>query len=620
MSGIAALFHADGAPASGRDLDKMTNAIAYRGPDGIESWIDGPVALGHCLLRTTDESLEEQQPLGNEDESVVLIMDGYLVNWEELRRELGDLGARLRTSSDAELVLRAYEKWGTGCAIHLDGEFAVLIWDRRRREVCCIRDHQGLRPMFYYWDGRRLLVASDVASVVAGLSSKPPLNHGYLAEMMAEQWYSRNETIWSGIMRVLPANTMVVGPTGLKQQTYWSVPLEVSIHYSNEEDYVAHYRELLIDCVRRSSRSRSPLAFEVSGGLDSSSLFCIAHKLLKEGKLLAPDFQGYTLSGPAGSDADELEFARKVGMYSGRKIREVPLFMPGLDEFARQARQDCDIPGYPNGIMSAGLDRVVHDEGCRVIINGIGGDQWLDGVPRYYDEELAGREWSELAQSLKLDREHLGLIRTSKMFAKALVRRMLPTGARDLLQPLMSQPPAEPYWLDDHARGELARRRIAHEWQLRKQGRWHYKEAKLYFAFNLLALDLISRQRARNNLEVRSPMLMRKFIEFSAATPERLRMQGGASKLIHRKAMRGILPDSIVSRKSKAEFSITWQSLERELRTWLQPRLEDGLPFDLDRIGSRRLGEIVSKNGINDWPFWEIWAIYAATALVDADA
>ena len=122
MSGITGIIRFDGAPVEAGLVEKMTAAMAYRGPDGIHHWVKGSVALGQCMLRTTPESIEETQPLANEDESLVLVMDGRVDNWEELRKELLAKGARLRTRADAELVLRAYETWGRECLARIDGD------------------------------------------------------------------------------------------------------------------------------------------------------------------------------------------------------------------------------------------------------------------------------------------------------------------------------------------------------------------------------------------------------------------------------------------------------------------------------------------------------------------
>ena len=146
MSGIAGIIHFDGAPIEPGLIEKMTGAMSYRGPDGIHHWVKGSVALGQCMLRTTPESLEEHQPLTNADESLVLVMDGRVDNWEELRRELLGRGAVLRDRSDAELVLRSYEIWGRDCLKHIDGDFALVIWDARRKEAFCARDRMGSKP------------------------------------------------------------------------------------------------------------------------------------------------------------------------------------------------------------------------------------------------------------------------------------------------------------------------------------------------------------------------------------------------------------------------------------------------------------------------------------------
>ena len=140
---------------------------AHRGPDGVDYWVRGSVALGQCMLRTTPESLEENQPLTNDDESLVLVMDGRVDNWEELRSELLAKGARLRSRADAELVIQAYEVWGRECLHRIDGDFAFAIWDARRHEVFCARDRLGIKPFKYHWDGKRLIFASEVVQYLS---------------------------------------------------------------------------------------------------------------------------------------------------------------------------------------------------------------------------------------------------------------------------------------------------------------------------------------------------------------------------------------------------------------------------------------------------------------------
>ena len=287
MSGIAGIIHFDGRPVEPGQVEAMTAAMHYRGPDGIHHWRKGNVALGQCMLRTTPESLEETQPLTNEDESLVLVMDGRVDNWEELRRELLGKGAVLRTRADAELVLRAYEVWGRDCLPHIDGDFALVIWDARRQEAFCARDRVGNKPFNYHWNGKTLAFASEVRPVLELPWVAEIPDEGKLAELLADRWLSREETLWKDILRLDAAHTLRVDSSGAKVHNYWKPDLFEVLPYRTDQEYVDHYLELLVDTVRRLSRSHRPIAYEVSGGLDSSAVLCIANHLQRAGRLPA---------------------------------------------------------------------------------------------------------------------------------------------------------------------------------------------------------------------------------------------------------------------------------------------------------------------------------------------
>src|SRR5262245_47171197 len=143
MSGIAAIYNLDGRPVDPQLLKRMTDAIAHRGPEGINHWIKGSVGLGHCMLQTTPESWHEKQPVIDETGELCLTLDGRVDNREELKVALEAKGARLRDDTDAELVLKAYEVWTENSAEKILGDFAYVIWDGRRRQLFCARDSVG---------------------------------------------------------------------------------------------------------------------------------------------------------------------------------------------------------------------------------------------------------------------------------------------------------------------------------------------------------------------------------------------------------------------------------------------------------------------------------------------
>lgn len=596
----------------------MTRQMAYRGPDGISHWREGPIALGHCMFKTTQESLEEFQPLPNEDDSLVLIFDGWLSNWVELRSELQSLGVRLRTRSDAELILRAYETWEENCLHHLDGEFAFLVWDARRREVFCAKDHLGMKPLTFSWDGRRLVVASDIAGVLASPGVERRLNRGVIAENLAAEWLDHNETLWKDVLRLESATWMRVSSSGIQQRTYWSPPLDTAPAYKREDDYFVHYRDLFEDCVRRAARSHLRIGCEVSGGLDSSAVFCMAHELLCKAQLPAAELLGYTLKFDARHpEADELSYVQAVADRTGREIKEVAPFSPDLEWFKARAQSDLDMAPNPNGVLQVGLHQAAAADGCRVILNGSGGDEWLFGSRGYYAEHLSSGEWANLARSLHEDISEAGPLRAVGWLLRSGLFEVLPRPARNLARrlkhPLHQQHELGLEWLHPSLREMHRERRIKFQnASVQSIGRFGQRRLLDLLGFvSGSARDQSSRFCARTGIEPRSPMYARSFVEFAFATPERLRTHGTTERYIHRQSMADILPQAVKDRASKADFGFSFSGYLDDMADLFASPLTDSLavldPQGLDHLYHQSYGAI-AKNGL---PMWQLWGTFS---------
>jgi asparagine synthase (glutamine-hydrolysing) len=624
MSGIAAIIRFDGGPVEHGLIEKMTAAMDYRGPDGINHWVKRSVALGQCMLRTTSESLEEMQPLCNEDENLVLVMDGRVDNWEDLRRELLARGATLRSRADAELVLRAYEAWNKECLAHIDGDFAFVVWDHRRRKAFCARDHIGNKPFHYSWNGQRLIVASDLRPILEARSVSQAPNDGVLAEILAGEWHTRDETMWRGVLRLVPAHCMSVDSDGLRIDRYWSPPLDFTLRYRREEEYFERYREMFADCVRRASRSHKPVAYQVSGGLDSSAVFCMAEHLRKGGRLPAPAIKGYTWAFHDKSRADEIEYARAVGEHLALKIEEIIPFRPDTSWFETRFREDRSLTNYPNGTMRINLMRAMASDGCSVVLNGEGGDEWLRGGRHYYAEELGRRHWAELYDSFREDVAAAGLRQAVGWFVRHGLIHFLPRSikraGRRLAGPRGPNNHDSAYWLspemqrvfDDQraradARNYLSVRNIAQRTLL----------MKLYNAFADHVRELIDIDAPRLGLEARSPMYSRRFVEFAFATPARMRLRGNTGKFIHIKALEGLLPALVAQRKTKADFSVAfaWQ-LDNKKALIEQIATERSDLVSAEGLG--RLYQIYSERPLSKRPMWELWTVYACYRILSS--
>ncbi|GAA0267002.1 lasso peptide isopeptide bond-forming cyclase [Alteraurantiacibacter aestuarii] len=615
MAGIAGIFHAGGKPATRQAITAAGEAMRYRGPDGITHWIGARAALAHCRMCTTPESLEECQPAANdasEDAAIVLVMDGFLSNWEELRRDFTARGIRLRNRSDAELALRAYEVWGEDCPRHLDGEFALIVSDARNHSLFACTDHQGLRTLHWHWDGATLFLATDVAGVLAAMEQAPSVNLGYFTEILADEWYSLDETVWKGVMRLPPAHSLRLGRGEPRLTEYWQVSPEISIVYADERDYAEHYRELLFDCVRRTSRSHLPLAIEVSGGLDSSALYCVGHELDRQGRLLAPEMRGYALAGIPGTGSDELAYVNAVEEHVGRVIQREPLFLAGLDWYERRSRLDRDLPPRPNAAMGLNMQQRLVADGCRVSINGHGGDQWLDGTQNYYFEMMAAGQWKQLASAYGADCRSYGWRPATGFLTRYGIWQFAPDGLRRLRKALAPQQndDCNGWVLSPQAGKELAERKDRYFAPLPKPARLRYKQQKHLFPYLPLALSQGERQLAHVGAEPRSPMLSRAFIEFSAATPEHIRLRGGERRRVHRTGLRGILPELVRNRADKAEFSASIEHSAAEFTKFVTQPMPTAIHQLIDSEDLSKILSSYCNAPIDQRPLWQVWSLY----------
>ena len=625
MSGIAGIIHFDGRPVVPGEVEAMTAGMHYRGPDGINHWRKGSVALGQCMLRTTPESLEENQPLTNEDESLVLVMDGRVDNWEELRYELLGKGAVLRTRADAELVLRAYEVWGKDCLPHIDGDFALVLWDALHRKVFCARDRMGSKPLNYYWNGKTLVFCSESHPIVTSPFLRQNLNLGVLAEYLAGEWYAQDETLWSGVVRLIAGHQMTVDARGQKVEEYWHPNLWETLPFRHDDEHIDFYRELVTDAVRRLSRSHQRLAIEVSGGLDSSAVYCIANTLRKSGRLPAPSIEGYTLAFADDAEADEIAYARAVGEYCRTQIQEVLPSRVPLSWFADRARSRSDFPGFANGTMAQNMLRQASAQGARAILNGVGGDEWLAGSRKYYAEGLLQGDWGALYTCFNADYSAFGAKRVFGWFLRHGVFEVLPMkiqlASRRVVHSLRGNNISDVYWLSRSMRKAINERREQFRNQKSAPLHRHSQEEMLVTrndAYLALAREEAERTYARASLEPRRPLHTAAFVQYAFSTPERLRIKGDRDKYIHVQALRQMMPQSICDRKTKSQFS-------RMFRNHL-----DGLkPMIIDNLAVRR-ADWISKDGITElfrayeqhphrgWPYWILWSIYGSDLVVTA--
>ncbi len=616
MSAIGAIFCERGVPEE--TLDTLKHSLAQFPHDEVDGWRAGPFALAAATLHTHAESRQTRQPATCADGRIAAVFDGYLLNADNLLQELEAKGLRPRDESDVAIVMGAYRAWGEACAPRLEGEFALIIADQVTGKLFAIRDHMGLVPLYYRKDGDRLLVASDFRTLshVSRSTLKP--DHDYLAQVLAKSFHLREATPWQGVKRIVRAHTLSFDAKRIRTDEYWSPPTDVTIRYQRDEDYAEHYRELLFDEVRRASRSDGPVAFAVSGGLDSTALFCVADRLKNNGELLAPGLRGYTFAADEGSNAYELPYAHAAARETGREIIECPLFDPDIDWYAQDARERRDIAIPSNGAMMLGIDRQVVADGCRVIINGTGGDEWLQGNRLYYREFLRDGAFAQFGRAFRDDAAAAGWPSAIAEAARHVLAELTPAPiARRIRMRLHASRQArdkELFWLKPEWRERLREAEAQYRAALPEDPVKWVKHNLAKAPRGDLSHEMMARQRAEIGLQSRHPMLSRRFIEFSVQTPAHIKSRGGIGKIVHRQAMRGILPDEVLNRQSKANF--TNVSIDTQFADYMRNRGTEQLADLCDMDGIARILNVDFTSPEGDLWAWEIWGLYAASTFL----
>lgn len=559
MSGIAGIYNLDGQPVDRARMQRMADAMAYRGPDGIGCWIDGPVGLGHAMLHTTAESLREKQPLLDEQGALCLTFDGRVDNGSELRAALQSRGLPPQADTDAELVLRAYACWGEDCPQHILGDFAFAIWDGRNRKLFCARDALGIKPFYYYVDQHTFVFGSELRQLFEGATIRCEPNEGMIGEYLANAITSREETLYRGILRLPPAHCLRVQHGQLQLRRYWDADPARKIRYRTDAEYAEHFMEIFMEAVRCRLRSHGGIGAELSGGLDSSSVVSAVQSLQREGKALGANVETFSLVFP-GLACDESDYIEDVIRKSGVKFNFVHPYEPKASCHEEYVQRHRDFPGYPGNYMWNAIRTLARDRGFRVHLTGLGGDDWLTGSDFAYAELLRRCRIRELIRRARVDSRLAGapgIISALSLALRQGLPPLLPPGMRQAIRGILRRE-GIPKWINPqfarriHLRERLRQKPDQHIFSShaqRDQYRW------LNSGYLVHSFEYDDRSAAEAAFEMRHPFHDRRMVEFALALPQEQLWRQDQTKFVLRQAMRGLLPERVRQRSSKADFS-----------------------------------------------------------------
>jgi asparagine synthase (glutamine-hydrolysing) len=387
MCGITGLIHLDGAPVSPVILQKMTDAIAHRGPDGEGHWIEGNVGIGHRRLAIIDLSPAGHQPMIGTDHRYVLSFNGEIYNFRELRIELEAAGFRFRSKTDSEVVLHALAHWGTDALLKFNGMFALALWDRKARSLLLARDRYGIKPLYYAHQGQSFVFGSEQKAITAQPQFDRKLDKQALLEYFTFQNIFTDRTLLQG-MHLLPAghhatlDLNAATPT-LKRTQFWDYRFREPDHPASKQEYLEELDRLFRQAVNRQLVSDVELGSYLSGGMDSGSITAIAAQSFPNLKTFTC---GFDLSSASGIELAFDERPKAEAMSARFKTEHYEMVLKAgdmercLGKLAWHLEEPRVGQSYPNYYAAKLASKFV-----KVVLSGTGGDELFGGYPwRYY--------------------------------------------------------------------------------------------------------------------------------------------------------------------------------------------------------------------------------------------
>jgi asparagine synthase (glutamine-hydrolysing) len=547
MSGIAGIYNVNGTPVEREMLQSMRDSLSHRGPDGSAQWIAGDVGLAHLMLHTTPESFHERQPLCDESGSSCLVMDGRVDDRKGLRSALEAQGARLRDDTDAELVLKAYGVWGEQCPAHIIGDFALAIWDGRKRQLFCARDIVGNRPFYYYRGQDTFAFGSEIPPVLVHPRVRRTPNEGHIGEALLWRIKTPDETIFHDIQKIPAATALIVNAKGVRSYCYWTGEHISELRYRTDQEYTEHFLSIYKEVVKSHLRSHCTVGIRLSGGIDSSSITALGKSCLDQTSE-HPGLEAYSVVAPGDPDDESTYINQMVGR-CGIRSHQFARYEPLASYYADQAVFYKDLPEYPSAITVDGLRKCAHINGVRVLLTGFGGGNWFEGSWDYF---------AELGHNLKL----FSLISQARRFGGpgkppvSLIRYGIASNLpqlRSLYRRIRGRNLGfVPGWMPTEFIERISlRERLAKNnssgklWSRAQQDSYDRTLAGQEVHLS----EMEERADSRFQIEGRHPLNDRRVVEFALSLPEeQRRLVPGESKHVLRKSMQGLVPDSVRTR------------------------------------------------------------------------
>jgi asparagine synthase (glutamine-hydrolysing) len=556
MCGISAIYRFTEITDEDRNnLVKMNREMAYRGPDGEGYWNDSTCALAHKRLSIIDLD-KGAQPLLSSDGSLILICNGEIYNYKQLKTDLSAKGYRFSTDSDCEPILYLYDLFGTDCLKHLRGMFAFCLYDVKHKRLFAARDRVGEKTLYYSQLKTGFVFSTELKAILRYYVEKPQLNAHALAEAIRFNYpIESQQTFVEQIKRLRAGEFVVVDECGLSSHIYWEhrhTPVFEGSVLEAKAEVLRLFRESVVNCLQ----SDVPVAILLSGGVDSSAIAAMAKETGKDIHVISAGYKGSHAQ-------DERSIAKRFSQEKGLIYHDVELDVNDFKSIFEEYVQYIDEPVSDVSAMSQyALYKKAKELGFTVLLSGIGGDELFYGYPWF----------NTLAKSIRLHRDHMSFFpwnNKKRDFAKFAIKNWKNILFAGYPTVKLDDAPPVSWTFDDY-------RAFAHSaYVTMREERVSFQKIDVHYSFPNdstidtvydylfskflcnLCLYLSDRLGMANSVEVRSPLLDFKIVDFVSSLPVDMKYQNENPKQFYKECLKGIVPDYILH-GAKRGFEPPW--------------------------------------------------------------
>jgi asparagine synthase (glutamine-hydrolysing) len=588
MCGICGIFEPGRETIVERTiLKRMADQIRHRGPDDEGFYANIGVGLAHRRLSIIDVT-GGHQPLSNEDETVWIVFNGEVYNFEELNRRYLSTGHKFKTRCDTETIVHLYEELGENCFSLLRGMFAIALWDVRRKRLILARDRIGKKPLFYSWDGRRLIFASEIKALWAAGGVSREMDLEAASDYFSLGYVPAPKTIYRSVRKLRPAHYLVLDGERLRETCYWDIRFTQNGGMS-ETEWCERFLEEYRTAVKLRLISDVPLGAFLSGGVDSSSVVAMMHRLQPAVTTCSIGFTEDKYN----EARDARRFAADLGADHYEQVVK-----PNAIELLPKLAWHYDEPFADSSALPTYYVSQVARRRVTVALSGDGGDENFAGYRRYKLTMREDRLRSFVSPALRrglfgpLARWYPSIGWAPRIFrAKSTFESLATSSIDGYFNGMSNCPPMlKNRLLSVETRKLLAGYDSADVFREHYNradtddplSRIQYVDMKTYLVDDILVK--VDRASMANSLEVRCPLLDHELMELIAQMPSQLKLNNGRGKYIFKRALSGLVPSDILTRQKKG-FSVPvaeWfrSELKEFAYTALFDHADDGL---LDR-------------------------------------